>query len=184
MTALPNPLPLLTFRDVLEEVTRRYFYSIYSFHRTARAFRNRLVIMTGVAVGAAVALVIVQWRIGDGTSIITKPSGTQTLDDWALLVLVMLVGAVGALLTTIPAIIAIPTNPSPFNFPLAQVFLKIVLGMLTAVVGVLAIENSGLVKRYTSLSVLLGVAVVFGASQQAVTQFLDKRAGQILSAVH
>jgi hypothetical protein len=30
------------------------------------------------------------------------------------------------------------------------------------------------------MQALAGVALVFGAAQQAVTQFLDKRAGQII----
>jgi hypothetical protein len=49
-------------------------------------------------------------------------------------------------------------------------------------VGVVVIGNSGLANGFASLQPLLGVAIVFGAGQQAVTQFLDKRAGEIIAS--
>ena len=51
----------------------------------------------------------------------------------------------------------------------------------TAVVGVVALGSAGVTKGFSSLQALLGVAAVFGAAQQVVTQFLDKRAGEIVS---
>jgi hypothetical protein len=182
MMAQPSAVPALSFQNVVQEVVRRHFESVHVFHRAAQGFRNRLLMMTFVTSIAAAALIIVQWRIGGSGLITTTPKNAGGLESWVVLVLVMLTGAIGALLTAIPAITAIPTNPSPFNFPLQQAFLKIVLGMLTAAVGVLAIGNSGLVTTYDSLQVLLAVAVVFGASQQAVTQFLDKRAAEIVAS--
>jgi len=95
--------------------------------------------------------------------------------------LVMVFGSVGALVTAIPAMAAVPTVTSPFNFPLPQGLLKIVVGALAALVGVIVIGPSGVTQGFASLQSLIGTAVVFGAGQQLVTQFLDKRAGQIIS---
>ena len=56
---------------------------------------------------------------------------------------VMFFGLLGAVVTTIPSMAAIPTVYSPFNFPLPQAFVKIFFGALTAVVGVIAIGQTG-----------------------------------------
>jgi hypothetical protein len=77
---------------------------------------------------------------------------------------------------------AIPNVTSPFNFPLQQAFVKTTFGALTAIVGVVAIGNAGVTNGFDSLQSLIGVAVIFGAGQQAVTQFLDKRAGKIIDS--
>ncbi|HUZ39936.1 MAG TPA: hypothetical protein VMU68_00890, partial [Acidimicrobiales bacterium] len=76
---------------------------------------------------------------------------------------------------------AIPTVRSPYNFPLPQALLKIALGSLTAMVGVVVIGSSGVTKGVASLEALIAIAVVFGSGQQAITQFLDKRAGQLVT---
>jgi len=95
--------------------------------------------------------------------------------------LVMGFGSLGALDTAIPAMSAIPTVKTPYNFPLAQWLLKIVLGSLTAIVGVVVIGSAGITVGIASMQALIGIAVVFGAGQQAITQFLDKRAGELIA---
>ena len=105
------------------------------------------------------------------------------LSRWALMLLVMILGGLGALVTTIPSMAAaIPTVVSPFNFPMRQAFVKITFGTLTVIVGVIAIGNAGVTNGFDSLQSLIGVDVIVGAGQQAVTQFLDKRAGKIIDA--
>jgi hypothetical protein len=99
-----------------------------------------------------------------------------------LLILVMAFGAVGGLITSIPALAALPRAKGPFNFPLQQAFLKIALGSVTAVVGVIVTGSAGVTTGYASMQALAGVALVFGAAQQAVTQFLDRRADQIIES--
>jgi hypothetical protein len=182
MTSSPHiPAPPASARTAIQAVLRRSFATTDAFHHAARAFRNRLVVMTGVTVVVGTALIVVQWRI-PAAAIVQQPDGSTNLSRWAVLLLVMVFGAVGALVSTIPAIAAIPRVSSPFNFPLQQAFLKIALGSLTAVVGVVATGSAGFSKGYANLEALIGVAVVFGAAQQAVTQFLDKRAGQLVAS--
>jgi hypothetical protein len=112
-----------------------------------------------------------------------KPPGDWAGPAWVYLVVVMLFGAVGALFTAIPAISKIPSDYGPFNLPLQQALLKIVFGPLVAVVGlfILSADALQLGMPHTWAGILL-LAVVFGAGQQAVTRYVDQRAGEILTA--
>jgi hypothetical protein len=162
-------------------VLRKAFTLSDTFHRDARAFRNRLVIISLIALITSFCLVILQWRL-PGAALIQEPRGSGGIPRWALMLLVMAFGSVGALVSTIPALAAIPRVTSPFNFPLQQALLKIILGSLTALVGVIATGSAGVTNGYASLQALIGTAIVFGAGQQVVTQYLDRRAGEIIKS--
>jgi hypothetical protein len=171
--------PPVSERTIVQSVMRRSFALTDAFHHDARAFRNRLVVTSLLAMSTTFAILVLQWRLPKA-DIIQRPVGGEDVMRWALLILIMAFGAVGGLITSIPALAAMPRVRGPFNFPLQQAFLKIALGSLTAVVGVIVIGSAGVTTGYASMQALAGVALVFGAAQQAVTQFLDKRAGQIL----
>lgn len=153
-----------------------------SFHQEARAFRNRLLLTSALCFAAAVALVLLQWRMPTAPIFQIPRNHGSHVSRWLLMLLIMVFGAVGALVTAIPAMAAIPRLESPFNFPLQQGYVKIFFGGLTALVGVVVIGNTGVTNGLTSFQSLIGVAIVFGAGQQAVTQFLDKRAGKIVES--
>lgn len=159
---------------------RRSFYENDLNHENARAFRNRLVISIFISLLVSVALVWIQGQLPKAEFVHLNAS-IPSLSRWELVMLVMVFGSVGALVTAIPAMARIPTVNSPFNFPLPQGILKIVLGSLTSLVGVIVVGTTGINNGFTSLTSLISVALVFGAGQQAVTQFLDKRAGDIIS---
>jgi len=171
--------PPASDRTMLQSVLRRSFAQTDAFHHDSRAFRNRLVVTSLLALSTAFAIIVVQWRL-PRADIIQRPTGGEDVSRWALLILVMAFGAVGGLITSIPALAALPRVKGPFNFPLQQAFLKIALGSVTAVVGVIVTGSAGVTTGYASMQALAGVALVFGAAQQAVTQFLDRRADQIL----
>ena len=166
---------------MMHAVARRAFAVSDGFHQSARGFRNRLVITALIIVAVAVGLVILQWRIPDA-AIFEVPKDATDMSRWALMMLVMAFGLLGALVSTIPSMAAIPTVSSPFNFPLQQAFVKITFGSLTALVGVIAIGTGGVTNGFSSLQSLVTIGIVFGAGQQAVTQFLDKRAGKIIDS--
>lgn len=114
---------------------------------------------------------------------------TDSPEPWvrsntAFLVLVMLFGSVGALFTAIPAMSRVPSDFSPFNLPLQQFLLKIAFGSLTAVVGLAALQNTEKLAPFlpTTLPGVFLIAMLFGAGQQVVTQYVDKRAAEILKA--
>src|SRR5262249_23933663 len=147
----------------------------------SRAFRNRLVVTTLLALSTTFAILVLQWRLPTA-EIIQRPVGAEDVTRWALLILVMAFGAVGGLITSIPALAAMPRVKGPFNFPLQQAFLKVAVGSVTAVVGVIVTGSAGVTTGFASMQALAGVALVFGAAQQAVTRFLDKRADQIIES--
>ncbi len=180
-TTISSPLPATSPQVSMQAVLQRSFQQSDAYHRAARAFRNRLVITIIVTLVVAVSLVIIQWRLPTA-KIIPLPAGTTDLSRWAVMLLVIVFGTLGALITTIPSMAAIPRVSGPYNFPLQQSFVKMFVGSLSALVGVVVIGNTGVASGFASLQSLLGVAIVFGAGQQAVTQFLDKRAGEIIAS--
>lgn len=174
------PVPSAPGRVIMIEVMRRAFNQSDAFHEDARSFRNRLVVTTLLTGMVATSLVMLQWRLPNA-AIFQLPPDHAGLPRWALTMLVMAFGSVGALVTAIPAMAAVPTVRSPYNFPLPQGLLKIFLGSLTAMVGVVVIGSTGVTTGIASMQSLIGIAIVFGAGQQAITQFLDKRAGALIS---
>jgi hypothetical protein len=155
------------------------------FNQEARALRNRLLSLVVAVVAAAVVLVVAQGSMADLRLMPTVADWTDA-GPLAVLHLVMLAGAFGALLTVVPVLAAAPTDFSPFNLPVPQALVKVVTGTLTAVAGVLvlkAVEVNGLSSGELEVSVaaLFVLAMAFGASQQAVTRLLDKRAAELLT---
>jgi hypothetical protein len=165
----------------MQAVLRKSWDQSDQFHASVRAFRNRLVITSAIVIAVSALLVIVQWRLPTAHIFQLTKDG-RDLRRWTAMLLIMLFGSVGALVTAIPSMAAIPRVSSPYNFPLQQAFVKITVGSLSALVGVIAIGNPGVSDGFTSLSTLLGVAIIFGAGQQAVTRFLDRRAGEIIAS--
>src|SRR5437764_10470034 len=138
MTFMPgrSPIPVagsvrMTLRTVHEQIVSQ----TNSFHRDVRAFRNRLVIATLISAGAIAAVVFSQWRL-PMAELLQMPKGTDGVARYAVLTLVMLFGAIGGLVASIPSLATTPRIASPFSFPIEQALLKVVVGSLTALVGV------------------------------------------------
>ncbi len=119
----------------------------------ARAFRNRLIVISLISIVTSALLVILQWRL-PAASIIEHPKGATGESAWALMLLVMAFGCVGALVSAIPAMAAIPRVKSPFNFPLQAALMKVFVGSLTALVGVIVTGSAGATNGYASLGAL------------------------------
>jgi hypothetical protein len=147
----------------------------------ARYLRNRILIASTATILFNVVTVLAQWRF-PATPFIALPTDWSKT-AWTYVLLVMFFGGVGALISAVPAVSRIPLDFSPFNLPLQQAILKLALGPLIALIGLLII-NSGIaaLTTPTTLAPKLLLALVFGAGQQAVTQFVDERAKQILTA--
>lgn len=151
-------------------------------NQEARYLRNRLLLASGVCLFVSAMVLLTQWLFSDD-HFLTLPAGTFKGSPWHYLFLVMLFGSVGALFTGIPAMSKVPSDHSPFNLPLQQGLLKMVLGPLVAVVGLLILDAD--VLHVGSSNTLIGnlfLAVVFGAGQHAVTRYVDQRANEILTA--
>jgi hypothetical protein len=145
--------------------------------KDARAFRNRLVILTALVVMGAVAVALLQW-LADIRLVPPVKNGDP--GRLPLLAVVMVFGSIGGLFSAIPAIASIPRDRSPFNVPLQQSMLKIAVGALAAVVGTAIVSNSAAIDTTPAL---IAMATAFGAGQQALTSFVDKRAATILGNI-
>jgi hypothetical protein len=95
----------------------------------------------------------------------------------------MVFSTVGGLFTAIPAMAKVPSDFSPFNLPLQQAFLKLAFAPLVGLVGFVIVSSGELTTAApTTWPSLALLAVVFGAGQQAITRYVDKRAGLILTS--
>lgn len=167
-------------KTVVQAALEACFTATNEYHRAARALRNRLLVMTVIALVTASLLILMQWRI-PSAAFVEQPHGTHIAKAQFVAIL-MLFGALGALLTTIGPISTLGPAASPFNFPLQSAFLKIAVGTLTATVGTIVFGATTATTQSQSLATLIGAAVVFGAAQQTVTQFLDKRATSLVAS--
>lgn len=114
------------------------------------------------------------------------PSGTDAPAP-ADVALVALFGLVGAALVGVRLAIR-PSTPS--SVPMAttrwfQGLLKAATGMLTAILGLMFLR-AGIVPGFDQVDTqaqILVYAVVFGASQELITRFVDERSNTLLAAV-
>jgi hypothetical protein len=74
----------------------------------------------------------------------------------------------------------------PFSLPLFELLLKLAMGPLFALVGVLILQVTPISRLHlvTNLRTLVVWATVFGAAQQTVTRFIDQRIREILNEGH
>lgn len=186
MSTQPGSLPIppaapTTLKTAIYAALRQAFDRSDQFHRDLRALRNRIVVISLITIMIDAGIVVLQVFLPKAPILYTQMPHLS-LARWQVVLLVMVFGCVGALLSAIPAMAAIPRVSSPFNVPLQQGLLKLIAGSLTAFVGVLlAGSTTGITTGFTSLPAMLAASAAFGAGQQVVTQFLDRRAGQIAS---
>ncbi|MGN7200370.1 hypothetical protein [Arthrobacter sp. SAFR-044] len=69
--------------------------------------------------------------------------------------------------------------------PVALAFLKVPLGVLAAILGVVAIQGSFVpgLSRLDSQGQILAYALLFGFGQQALSRLLDKRAQELVEGL-
>lgn len=117
----------------------------------------------------------------------TKENGTEKLQNpsAADVIIVAGLGLLGGALAGAFAIRKVSSTSTPYDVPLALAVLKLPLGALTAVAGILLL-GGGFVPGFSELDSqrqILAYALLFGYAQQLGTQFIDKRAKTILQAI-
>ena len=144
----------------------------------SRGYRNRLIRLTVMAL-AGIVLFLVAGMMSTLDFGVRDPGQAG---GWRTVVLLLLFGAIGALVTAIPPLAKANGIRNPFSLPLFQLLLKLTMGPLFAVVGLLILEDK-LIPHFhapTNLRGLLVWAILFGAAQQTVTRFIDQRVNRIL----
>lgn len=166
------------FEDVVVENNERY--------ASLRAFRNNLIVVTGVLAALVVLLSLVHLAdpgfltlCSGGTEVNCLDGGSSGRGD---VLLVALVGALGGMLAIAFGLAETKANPSRFDPKVWLALLKPVAGAATALVAVLLIQADILLGSSDSRSesLLLSYAAIFGFSQQLLTRFVDKRAGKLI----
>ena len=151
-----------------------------AFHEAARRLRNGMLGITVLTVASIVLLLVVQSRV-PSVELVPAPDGF-TGAPWVLLSFVMLAGALGAFVTAVPTTIRAQSGGLPYRLPIQQRMLKLAVGPLLAVVGVMLVAGGLVATTQTGgMSQLLALAVVFGSAQQAITTFADKSAGDLMA---
>ena len=156
-------------------------------HRQMRGFRNQLLGLSGVLLILAVVLVLLQRFVMDAPLVPPPAAETWRPEPTTTLILVMFFGCIGALFSAVPSLAQIPETDYPFDLVRAQAILKCVIGMWSAVVGILVVKAAitGPTPQADSstLAGLFIVAALFGAGQEAITRFADHKATTIRSSV-
>lgn len=141
----------------------------------------------GVTIAAAAlvtaAAVVVAWAAALGGDAFLPMPADATMSAWQFLLLVMGFGMVGGLLSG-TVHLYLDKGPTSGNVwwdarP-ALTLVKVACGVWTAWVGVVAITSAA-DSLYNSVPAVLLLALMFGYCQEAVTHYLDQKAGAILT---
>lgn len=170
------------FNDVIIANAERY--------ANLRAFRNILVLVTGMLAGLVGVLTLLHVANPDFISLCTAGEadgevvcfGGPGPRAWDV-AMVAAFGAIGGLLAIAFGLAESEGPPSRYDPRIAQVGLKAAAGAATALAGVLFIQADLLVAPASSPSeaLYLSYATIFGFSQQLFTRFVDRRAGELTS---
>jgi len=168
----PSPDPAAVMH-----VTRVVHRASDDRYAQSRGFRNRLIRLTLISL-AALGLLMVAFA----TNAIPLTIGNQPDSSIVgIAAILCLFGAIGALISAVPPLANAPGTWNPFTLPLYQLLLKLVLGPVFAIVGLLLLKSGVFpnVGYPTTIESQIVWAIVFGATQQAVTRVIDQRAASL-----
>jgi hypothetical protein len=160
-------------------------------HVRVRSFRNLLLGTTGALSGFAVLIAMVAtWAPGAfavcdsvaKSAVASCPTGSRHPTGGDVFVVEVL-GLFAAAITGAVAIRKLRGTSTPYAVPLASIVLKLPIGALTALGGLMLLR-AGFGPSLTALNQaqVSAYALVFGASQQLFMQFVDKQAKSVLDA--
>ena len=95
--------------------------------------------------------------------------------------LILGAGAVGATLAVAKTLSQLKPSGVRYSLSVAQGFVKIALGAITAVLGILILETQSIPSGLRTQGGILISAVVFGYSQQLFTGLIDQRATKLMN---
>ena len=166
-------------RAVVDQLVDHSVAESCRFNQSARAFRNRLFLLSTFALMATALVVLVQCWVPDA-NIVRRPTGRGVESGAQLLTIVAAFGMLGGLVSAIPSLGRASRELNAFNVGMQRALQKVATGGLTAIIGVIALSNATVTTGYSSLQSLLAVAIVFGGAQQVVTRGLDDHALEIV----
>jgi hypothetical protein len=187
-TPLPAGVPgdSATFppdNDTAAASLRTYYEMNDRLFEDTRALRNRLICLTVAGVMVTGLLLSVgalgMLRVRSGSSSAVSGAGQ--------FLVVALFGVIGAFISGLPALSRRPRRLSSNWTAPSQLALKLAVGPVFALLGVLTLE-AGFVDQARPFarfgSTVLLWAVIFGSAQQLVTGLLDRKASSLAAAAH
>lgn len=177
-----------THHALLADTLESVYATSDAQHMQVRSFRNILLATTcllsllvllvgvlGVLAPAAFSL------CGTGTTAACPAGGTQPHEGDVFLV--ELLGLLAASITGAISIRKLSGTSTPYGVPIVSLALKLPIGALTALGG-LVFLRAGFGPTITTLNQvqICAYALVFGASQQLFMQFVDKQAKTVLDS--
>jgi hypothetical protein len=112
-------------------------------------------------------------------------SGPQAAPTGNDILVVALLGALGGTTAATLSIRNLRGTSTPYDVPVALAFLKVPLGVLAAILGLVAVQGDFVpgLSRLDSQGQILAYALIFGFAQQALSRLLDKRAQDLLEGL-
>jgi hypothetical protein len=175
-----------THHALLGDTLESAFATSDAQHVQVRSFRN-ILLGTTVLLGSFVVLVGIIGSLAPGWfALCGAPTGCPTggaHPSGGDVFLIELLGLLGASITGATSIRKLSGTSTPYGVPLVSLALKLPMGALTALGGLLFLR-AGFGPTITSLdqAQVCAYALVFGASQQLFMQFVDKQAKTVLDA--
>ena len=191
--------PVECLRPRMRRVVGDSYENLDLKHAQLRSFRNILLIAaTFITVGVIATLLFVSTNPHlmplcfpkqvlsstdpalttiNGMSCPTS-SGSQASPGNADILVVAVLGSLGGALAATLSIRNLKGTSTPYDVPVALAFLKVPLGALTAILGLIAIQGNFVpgLSVLDSQGQILAYALVFGFAQQTLSSALDKRA--------
>lgn len=176
-----------TDRDTLVNAMRSAHAARAEQHRQLRSFRNTLFASAGVLFFFAVVLGLVGLFDPASVNLCFSPTACPTGPGAPArgdLVVVELLGVLGSMIVGAVAIRHMRGTATPYAVLLASLLVKLPTGALTAVGGLLLLK-AGFVAGVGPMepATIEAYALLFGASQQAVTFLLDRQTQTVLDSV-
>ncbi|MGE5289675.1 MAG: hypothetical protein ACM3ML_21285 [Micromonosporaceae bacterium] len=181
LMARPSVLaPHAAMAAEITHLTRAVYDKRDESYAESRTFRNRLIRLTGMSLVGMVLLIV---ATALGPIDLNPAGGVEIPGGWETPLLIALFGAVGAFVSSIPALSRMRGTRNPFNLPLYQLLLKVTTGPLLAFFGIIMLQSAVITELNpaTTLLELLVWAAIFGSTQQVVTRLVDRRANAIVS---
>ncbi len=148
-------------------------------YEAARQQQRGVVGLSSLLLLGALTTALLQWRVFPLSPLVPPPKGAEGLSSWATLGLVMFFGLIGGGFSALIALyVTNRTYTSTYWFDPrpSMAFMKMSVGVWSAVFGVLGVASEIVVGKYSNFASLAVLSFLFGYGQQLLTGFIDKRA--------
>jgi hypothetical protein len=177
-------------RAVLEKALEWSYNATDAQYARLRSFRN---ILSGVSVAVSALLAVLAamaqvWPqalqlcfAGEDGQVC--PTGAVATSNDALVIIAL--GAAGGALAAVLTVSRLQGTSTPYSVPLALAMLKLPVGALTAVLGLILIHGRFVpgLDNLDTPGQILAYAIVLGVAQHAVTTLVDRRGQELLSEI-